>query len=55
MGCPKGVGCGGSRCRKCLEGVDLNEYVVFYSERPEAFKIAHDRVSIAKCSGFGSR
>jgi hypothetical protein len=34
-----------------LEGVDLNKHVAFYSERPEAFKIAHDKVVVAKCSG----
>jgi hypothetical protein len=49
--CPYGVGAGGSRCKNCLRDVDLNTTAVLYSERPEAFRVRHGRVVIAKCSG----
>jgi hypothetical protein len=49
--CPYGVGSGGSWCRNCLRGVDLNTTVVLYSERPSAFRVKYDRVVVASCSG----
>jgi hypothetical protein len=49
MSCPYGVGCGGSRCKNCLKDVNLNEYVAFYSERPEAFRINYNKVKIVRC------
>jgi hypothetical protein len=51
--CPYGVGGGGARCSDCLRGVDLREYVVLYSERPEAFTVHYGKVYVTKCSGGG--
>jgi len=50
MTCPKGIGCGGRYCTGCLRNVDLKEYAVFYSERPEAFKIRYERITVAECA-----
>jgi hypothetical protein len=50
--CPYGIGCGGKRCRGCLKDVDLNSTVVFYSEKPDDFRLPKG-VNITKCSGSG--
>lgn len=49
--CPKEIGPGGKNCKKCLEDVDLEKTIVFYSERSPDFTFDKKVLRTKCCRG----